>query len=273
MTSKSNKQTHGTVDNDITTIVLPGWGNFSQRYLFNKLKTKNKLYFEYSYCRIPGNNKAKVFANFQTMAGRFKRFLDGDDSHNESKLSDKLINIVGYSQGGMIALYAAGRYNLRISKYVSIASPHLYALKRINLGYASKNKINYQFNKKSGFLDENREYALQAHRAFKNNPNAKWLQIYSEEDIIATTSTKTEEYITKRKEAIDKIYKEPRAKKKKDALDYMNRKSSTRFVGNGETPDPKKPMEGHKVEKGALGHLLLPVNTRVIKKINDFLSK
>ena len=63
------------------------------------------------------------------MAERFKRFLDGNN-RNKLKLLDKPINIVGYSQGAMIALYAAGMHNLKINKYVSIASPHLYALKR-----------------------------------------------------------------------------------------------------------------------------------------------
>ena len=269
MTSKSNKQTHGNVDNDITTIVLPGWGNFPQYHLFNSLDTKNKLYFEYFHCKILKNNSPMILANFQTMAERFKTFLDGDN-RNKLKLLDKPINIVGYSQGGIIALYAAGMHDFKISKYVSIASPHFYALKRGNLSYISKNKVSYQFNKKSGFMDENGKYVQEAHKAFKNNPNAEWLQIYSEEDKIATTFTqKKDEHIKKRIKAIDKIHKKSKesAEVKKRALEYMNRESSTRFIGNSNT----KPMKGYKVENGALGHLLLPVNIHVIKKINNFL--
>jgi len=237
MTSKSNKQTHGNVDNDITTIVLPGWGNFSQHYLFYSLKTKNKLYFE--YYRESGDNSSIIFANFQTMAKRFKRFL------KKNELLGKPINIVGYSQGGMIALYAAGDTDtgtdtdtdtdteIKINKYVSIASPHSYAF-RGGCTWLKGNLVHSQLlNKENGFLDENGEYALQVHKAFKNNPNAKWLQIYSEKDLCARSD------IT----------------------------SSTRFIGN----DSKKPMKGYKVKNGALCHLLLPVNIHVIRKINNFL--
>ena len=64
-----------------------------------------------------------AFAKFDVVRERFYQFLK-----DKGLLEDGVeLNLVGYSQGGMIILYAAGKYRSireRMRRYVSIASPH-----------------------------------------------------------------------------------------------------------------------------------------------------
>jgi len=115
----------------IVTIVLPGWSENTKVItpLIRIIEKKSQeLGDNYQVIRFPfsyGKKKKELgkFAKMSIMRKRFYSFVSDKGFLND----DTIINIVGYSQGGMIPIYAAGQYSKlrnRINKYISIASPH-----------------------------------------------------------------------------------------------------------------------------------------------------
>ena len=155
------------------TVLLPGWGN--SVCSLNKLKEKinNSCVFDYTY----GNN-CNVFKNFDEMNEVFDKFIS-----NEINPDDEL-NIIGYSQGGIIAIYYFGIHETRINKYVSIASPHCGAFGEKWNSWGNTGGVTYDFTWNSDFMT--RKYPEASEKFFKlNHKKENILQIWSDEDKIA----------------------------------------------------------------------------------------
>jgi len=152
------------------------------------------------------------FANMQTLAERFYDYLKVQNYLEP--LHSSSLNLIGYSQGGMIGLFAAGMYpeiRTRINKIVTIASPHGGIFEKsvrqsIIIGYnVIKPWLNSNFFGKIttavmdfalesmdllNFLDHNglfleRLYPTTVNQVFQDIPKEHIMQIYSSKDYIA----------------------------------------------------------------------------------------
>ncbi len=169
-------------------IVLPGWNNDINaiKVLYeslNKIDCKKYL-FDYRY-KVPEKewfSVKGVYAPFEVMQERFYNFI-----LNENILTDyEKVNIIGYSQGGMIALYSLGlHYDININKFVSIASPHRGAFTKY-FDWFEDGSVTSQMEWDSDFLKENGEYETASKNFFTKYNKNNLLQIYSETDIVAT---------------------------------------------------------------------------------------
>lgn len=192
-------------DSNLATVILAGWSdNYSciadlhrdleavHAELNRYHQTLGVFHFPFDYNKQKG--ELGTYAKFDITKQRFYDFLND----NGLLAENVTLNIVGYSQGAMIALYAAGEYEAirnRIHKYVSIASPHNSAnfLQLLNL-------FNFLFfpipliltkagatgelvNKPGQFLKH--KYPAAAERVFSEIPRENMLQICSGTDSVA----------------------------------------------------------------------------------------
>ncbi len=116
-------------ENNISTVLIGGWADIEDCVTGLKEAIIEKigpvLYFRYSYAQK--ETQGKIFETMEVLAERFYEYL----KDNELLIGKKQFNIIGYSQGGMIALYSMGLYPKickRINRFVSIAAPHGGAL-------------------------------------------------------------------------------------------------------------------------------------------------
>jgi hypothetical protein len=166
---------------------LPGWENtVDELYVLRTTITGffNKYYmFDYTYDvpedQIDTDNG--IYAPFEVMKDRFHQYLEDSDLLNIK------INMVGFSEGGIIALYSAGVFkDILTDKYISIASPHHGAYKPDFHWIHDNDSVTKQYEWKSDFMKDNGIYANAASNFFNGRNNNDSLQIYSPKDIVAT---------------------------------------------------------------------------------------
>ncbi len=113
------------------TVFVGGWLEVKSctEEIVAKLGNQLKHFYEFPYDHAKKALELKRFAHIETLASRLFDFtteklksIEKDTNH-----SNKQINFVGYSQGGMVIYYALGKYpNLRkrTNKIATIATPH-----------------------------------------------------------------------------------------------------------------------------------------------------
>ncbi len=193
----------------IATVLLSGYGDNDHSIIgletmlaiTHKMHLGNKSAGVY---RFPFNYAVNdtwwnKFSRFDEVRNRFTRFLTDKGLLN----GDIMIDLVGYSQGGMIALYSAGRNKIirdRIRKYVSIASPHGGAQMLNALAYIPVVRaiaLPFLHRKVTAQLTANNptfltsSYPNSAKKVFEEIPAGNMLQIWSPHDHVATSESST----------------------------------------------------------------------------------
>ncbi|MDG5816717.1 hypothetical protein QA601_16590 [Chitinispirillales bacterium ANBcel5] len=176
----------------IATVVLSGWTDNRSLVtpLINDLKCFHKLigeksagvhYFPFVYGTDGGY--FETYAPIDEKSKRLFNFLN-----DRKLLHDHItLDIIGFSEGGMISLYALGRYKrirTHLNKYVSIASPHGGA--PYVLPFWNRNNCTAQLvglDKDSKFLTT--KYPDKAEKVFSEIPKERLLQIWSPHDLTA----------------------------------------------------------------------------------------
>lgn len=194
-------------------ILLGGWADLEKNIepLRNFLQTHSKSfhYFRYTYKQPLWS--WGPFAHIPELVKRFYTFLQDSQIF---ELKEYPLNIIGYSQGGMIALYAASQYPellSKIGKMIFIATPHNGALPKdirnsIIKGYNFvKGKISNsflgaisnsiidlvveQFDLMNIAVDDSfflsKQYPSAFEQIIKVIPKNRLLEIYSPDDYIA----------------------------------------------------------------------------------------
>jgi pimeloyl-ACP methyl ester carboxylesterase len=204
-------------DDQIVTIFLGGFADID-RYihdLVNRLeKNSPNAVFHFRYEFGKKQFQLKTIASMDDLAERLYTFLN---KKFFIKKPNQRINIVGYSQGGMLALYTLGKYpdiRKQLNKFVSIAAPHGGALIEQfrylidgafhgikNLFSENTSLFGTIWNKAMEFGEKqldmfgllkhdsvflNSEYPKTAAEVFKEIPKTRLLEIYSTKDIVAT---------------------------------------------------------------------------------------
>jgi len=203
---------HSDTNGTNITILIGGWGDFDKHLT----KIKEKLEHDKRYVhhfRYGRKNDLLLgrFSSLETLAEQLFKFLQ---TQNYLESPNYSINLIGYSQGGMIGLLATGMYpeiRSRINKIITIASPHGGILEKslrqtIIVGYNfMKPWLNSNFFGKIttavmdfalesldlvNFLDNNglfleRLYPTTVKQVFQDIPKDRIMQIYSPTDYIA----------------------------------------------------------------------------------------
>jgi pimeloyl-ACP methyl ester carboxylesterase len=201
-------------ENNRAVLLIGGWADVGK--CVENLKTtltaqfNSVLHFRYAYAKQ--KFESGVFETMDNLAARLYAYIR-DNSLLET---DTQFSIIGYSQGGMLALYTLGRYPeicSHVHKIVSIAAPHGGALvdqlrglvsgvqKGIKDLLLSSNNLFAQITGKlieatesqletfgmgdafSNFI-ENR-YPLVVQEVFERIPKPRILEIYASNDPIA----------------------------------------------------------------------------------------
>lgn len=200
-------------DNINVNIIIGGWGDFDKHISKLRVEVEKQIGIVHHF-RYGQENESilqRRFPDMETLAQRFYQFLQ---THKYLEQKEPPLNFIGYSQGGMIGLYAAGLYpeiRAKINKIVTIASPHGGILEKsirqgIIQGYNFlKPWLNSHFLGKIttsvmdfalesmdllNFLDHNgifleKQYPTSVNQVFHDIPKERIMQIYSPKDYIA----------------------------------------------------------------------------------------
>ncbi len=113
-------------------VLVGGWGDVERcvQHLKTSLEEATLIinqvyYFRYNYAKAPFEWKA--FTGIDILADRLATYIL-DNNLIDQKIQ---LNLIGYSEGGMLVLYTLGRHpqiRKRVHKIISIAAPHGGAL-------------------------------------------------------------------------------------------------------------------------------------------------
>ena len=171
----------------IPVILLPGWGNtINEFYKLSKTMDNyynRKIIFDYSY-KAPEDEidtDTGIYAPFETMRERLYQFL------SDSSLLRSPLNLVGFSEGGIIALYTSAIKNdITVNKYISIASPYHGAYNTNFYWFHDNDSVTKQLEWESDFMKDGWIYENASAAFFNIYTMNNLLQIFSNTDTVVT---------------------------------------------------------------------------------------